>query len=246
MNKYSANPALFIGSYLRKLITEYVIHVKTSLQANPQKWLRILSIATCLLLAKVFVTILIEYSNYFPPNFAAAFLVGRHDYFWDYYWLAFYIHIVASPVVLIICTWQLWSARRGQRAKLHPVTGILQAVLTVVLVVPSGIVLSYWARAGILASAGFSCQSIVLLAATITSVWNAAHGNSVRHRYWAIVTWILLCSPLLFRVATGVAIVIGGETVLFFQLNAWLSWIIPLLLFQHYWARVGDFRSRMA
>src|SRR5688500_7254703 len=46
-----------------------------------------------LLVLKVTLSVVIGYSEYFPPDFDAQFLLGRESYFWGAYSWAFYTHL---------------------------------------------------------------------------------------------------------------------------------------------------------
>ena len=70
---------------------------------NRMKWLLMVTAwATFALSGKILASILTEYVNYFPPDFNAEFLLGRGSYFFGSYALAFYAHIIISPVALIL------------------------------------------------------------------------------------------------------------------------------------------------
>lgn len=62
----------------------------------------VLVVALCVLALKILVAIGAEYRFYFPPAFASAFLTGREGYFWGYYCIAFYVHILVGPPVVLL------------------------------------------------------------------------------------------------------------------------------------------------
>ncbi len=64
----------------------------------------ILKWAMVVLLCKVTIHILYNYQGYFPPNFESDFLRGRESYFFGSYQVAFYAHILASPITLLTGT----------------------------------------------------------------------------------------------------------------------------------------------
>ena len=55
-----------------------------------------------LLIVRVTVAVVLNYRNYFPPNFESAFLKGREGYFRASYQYAFYPHLVTGPASLIL------------------------------------------------------------------------------------------------------------------------------------------------
>ena len=188
-------------------------------------------VAIFLLAGRVLVAIIAEYSNYFPPNFNSDFLLGRQSYFWGSYSTAFYAHIVISPIAIILAAMLMWTGRRPRSkfAFLHRQLGKVQAVLIVGIVVPTGLVMSLSPIAGPIAGAGFATLSIALLVTIVVAVREVRRGNISQHQIWATRCFILLCSPLLLRLLTGVTIVTGLQSPLAYQMSAWFSWMVPLL-----------------
>ena len=189
-------------------------------------------LAASLLLAKVLVSMVAEYVNYFPPNFDAAFLIGREDSFFGVYAPAFYIHIVISPVVFLIAAYLMLSSKWKAHGAWHRRLGKLQLVLVCVLVVPSGMVMGCWAFSGPIAGVGFALQSILTGVTIIVAARYAMQRRFVEHQRYATYCFLLLVAPLLFRIASGVLIVSGYESLAAYQLNAWLSWMIPLAIYE--------------
>ena len=63
---------------------------------------RILTLLAGVLILKVTTSVVSNYHNYFPPNFASDFLRGRERHFLGVYQWAFYAHILSGPVSLIL------------------------------------------------------------------------------------------------------------------------------------------------
>ena len=59
---------------------------------------------TCILafVAVVGILIILTSVAYFPPTFAYGFLRGRQEYFYSWYAVVFYIHVISSPVALFL------------------------------------------------------------------------------------------------------------------------------------------------
>lgn len=189
--------------------------------------------ASWVLLAKVFVSILLEYRWYFPPNFeASAFLLGRQEIFNGLNATAFYAHIVSGPAALLLLAWLMLSGGRTFFGLSHAWLGRLQGMVVVLIVVPSGLVMACHTLAGPLAGWGFATLAVLTAASTIAAGLSARARQFQAHRKWAVRCCILLCSPLLLRIATGWAIVLGLESQLFYISNAWLSWLVPLAIYE--------------
>ncbi len=208
-------------------------------QTPHAKWLRLcIQLALLVLGVRVLVSILWEYRWYFPANFEESFfLIGRQNHFHGLYSFAFYSHIVASPIALIIATLLYLSGRRpscqGSLSwKLHRVFGRIEILLILLFVAPSGLTMAFHTLHGTPAAIGFACHSLATAIAAGMTFWTAAHRRFAQHKQWAMRCWLLLCGPLLFRLTTGLLIVLEAESVWFYQLNAWTSWIAPWCIYE--------------
>ena len=209
---------------------------------NRMKWLLMVTAwATFALSGKILASILTEYVNYFPPDFNAEFLLGRGSYFFGSYALAFYAHIIISPVALILGAWLMWTGRRHGKKVWHRRLGKIQGVLIIAVVVPTGLVMSTRPINGPAASLGFASLSIALLISILMAIAAAKKRDFARHEIWATRCFILLCSPLLLRLINGAALVTQTQSPLTYQMSAWLSWIVPLAIFES----VRGFGSRI-
>lgn len=178
------------------------------------------------------VSILYEYRWYFPLNFVEAnFLVSREAHFFGAYACAFYTHIVSGPIALLNAAFLMFSGDRFIRLKLHRWMGRLQ-ILFVSLVCVSGVVMARQAFAGPIAGVGFGVLAVLTMATAVASAYCAIKRQFISHRKWATRCFILLCSPMLLRLISGAAIVLGVESESIYRLNAWFSWLIPLAIFE--------------
>ncbi len=187
---------------------------------------------TTLLGAKIVASIVLEYGDYFPPDFDSAFLVGREKSFTGIYPPAFYAHIIAGPITLLLAAYLMFSGKRKTHSKLHRRLGKLQVLLVLAVIVPSGLIMAVWAFSGPIAGIAFALQSI----ATGLTAGMAARSAMLRklatHQIWATRCFVLLVSPLLFRLASGVLIITESESVEAYRINAWFSWIVPLVAYE--------------
>ncbi len=101
-----------------------------------------------LLIIKVTITIVSNYVQYIPPNFQSDFLIGRERYFFGVYSVAFYAHILASPLTIVSGLVLLNRQMRGARPQLHRRLGQVHLMVVLFLVVPSGLVMSRHALNG--------------------------------------------------------------------------------------------------
>lgn len=204
----------------------------------PRPIQRLLTLRTLFLLAagllgaKVLVSIVAEYVNYFPANFDAAFLIGREETFSGIYPPAFYVHIVIGPANVLLAAYLMFSGRRKSHGMLHRCLGKIQVASILFLLVPSGLIMSVWAFSGPIAGIGFALQSIATGLTGTLAASAAMRRKLGQHQVWATRCFLLLISPLLFRLVSGFLIVIDQESLIAYRVNAWACWIVPLLAYE--------------
>lgn len=193
-------------------------------------------VAVSALFAKVLVSILLEYRWYFPADFdASEFLSGRRHTFFGVYRSAFYAHIVSGPIAVILGAFLMLSGGRSRYRRLHRYSGRLLMLIVLGVVLPSGLVMARQAYAGQIAAWGFASLSVATAACAATA-WRLVRARKFQtHRRWATRCFILLASPLLLRLIAGAVIVMQMESEWSYRLNAWLSWLIPLAIYEFWW-----------
>jgi hypothetical protein len=189
--------------------------------------------ALVVLFAKVLVAIVWEYRWYFPANFdASAFLSGRRYTFVGLYRAAFYAHILCGPVAVVLGVFLMLSGGRARYRRIHRVVGRLQMLLVLAVLVPSGLAMAREAYSGPIAGLAFAALSVAT-GFSAAAAWRLVRARKFRsHRVWATRCFILLASPLLLRVIAGAVIVLDLESDLSYRLNAWLSWLLPLAVYE--------------
>jgi type II secretory pathway pseudopilin PulG len=201
------------------------------------------AVVVVLLLGKVLLSILSEYRWYFPADFEhSSFLMGRRDSFVGIYPAAFYAHIIGGPAAVLLGSLLMLSGPRPQRWRIHRLAGKLQMLIVLAVIVPSGLVMAQQAFAGPIAALGFSALSIATGVCAVAAVYHAMARRLPAHQQWATRCFILLVSPLLLRLVTGMAIVTQLESDLSYRLNAWLSWLVPLAIYE-VWLRTSIHRK---
>lgn len=191
-----------------------------------------MSIAVALLMAKVFVSILWQYRGYFPADFESAFLSGKRAVFDTNYRVAFYAHIVSGPITLLLATFLIVTGGRAYLRRWHRWSGHALLALSMLVMLPSGLVMAQDAYAGKAAAWGFASLAVVTGCCLIAATRYAVIGNIQQHQKWAIRSFVLLISPLIMRVCSGLLIRLDWENAFAYSLNAWFSWIIPLVVLE--------------
>lgn len=182
------------------------------------------------MVGKTVAVVALNYRDYFPPSFHSDFLSGREAYFFGWYRWAFYVHILAGPVTLLLGPVLLSATFRRKYPAWHRSLGKLQVSLVLLLVAPSGLAMAWHAQTGTSAAVSFGLLSIVTTVA-VTCGWRAAVARRFGvHRAWMLRTYVLLCSAILLRVLGGLTEVLQlGET---YPLTSWASWLLPLVVFE--------------
>jgi hypothetical protein len=188
----------------------------------------ILLAAFALLGARVLAGIVWEYRRYFPPDFDAAFLIGREETFTPLYAAAFYAHILSGPPAILLAAFLLLSSGRTSLRTAHRCAGRILGLLLLVML-PSGWLMAFRAFAGPWAGAGFTALALTTGFTAMMTISLARRRKFAQHQQWAIRLFLLLVSPLILRVASGALTVSGWDTPGAYVANAWLSWLLPLV-----------------
>lgn len=196
-----------------------------------------------ILFAKILVSILWEYRWYFPADFdASSFLNDRQDSFEGSYRAAFYVHIIGGPIAALLGVLLFITGGRRSFSKVHRFAGRLLLFLVLLVVAPSGLIMAEQAYGGPIAAAGFASLSILTAITALTAVHFARTRRISAHQRWATRFLILLLSPFVLRLASGTMIVMRVESDWTYRLSAWLSWLVPLALFEawRHWSAGRD------
>jgi uncharacterized membrane protein len=185
------------------------------------------------LILRVLVSIVANYSDYFPPNFDSLFLQGREATFTGAYRSAFYVHIFSGPFVLFNGLIQLSEYVRRHHRGLHRVLGRVQVVVLLLLVLPSSVVMSRRAFGGWPAGLSFLLLSAATASCAITGVVHARRRRYDQHRRWMLRSYVLICSAVALRLISGAAGLVGVPSPeAAYIVAAWSSWLLPLAAYE--------------
>lgn len=181
------------------------------------------------LILRVLAGILTNYPDYFPPNFDSTFLLGRERTFPGLYAAAFYVHLVSSPVVLVVGLILLSEAVRRRLRGLHRRLGWVQAVVLLGFVLPSSLVMARRAIGGWPAGVSFVLLTGVTAVCAVAGVVQARRKRFNRHRRWMIRCYVLICSAVVLRIISGaVGLFEPPSPEGAYIVSAWASWVVPL------------------
>lgn len=211
------------------------MQIETLTNRDPKRLELLLRIAIwmlVLLFFRVIIAILLQYQNYFPPNFESSFLRGREATFNGWYQIAFYAHILSGPPCLLIAAFLMFSGGRSELGSWHRRLGKVLAGLALLVMLPSGLAMSLRSFTGPIAGVGFAALSALSAGSIVIAARHAMAGRYALHQLWARRSFVFLCSPLLLRLWGGAMYVLGIESDGTYRFAAWASWLIPLALFE--------------
>lgn len=193
---------------------------------------QILKLLMVVLVLRVTLLVVKNYRSYLPPDFASDFLQGRESYFFGSYRWAFYTHIIFGPLVLVLGTALISNRFRRRLPRWHRILGRIQTVFVLFFVVPSGLWMAYYADAGMIAGTGFAALSLATAAFAVLGFSAAIRRRFVQHRLWMWRCYLMLFSAVALRIIGGIAIVGDLNTAWTYPLAAWVSWLLPLAVFE--------------
>jgi hypothetical protein len=197
-------------------------------RSSPLAWLKL---AAVVLIVKVTMAVVLVYRDYLPPNFQSDFLFGRETYFWRGYHLAFYAHLVAGPLSMVLGLLLMSERLRVRWPMWHRWLGRTQAINVLLFLAPSGLAMAFWPQAGALAGFGFALLSLAT-AGTILQGWRLAIARRfAEHRVWMTRNFLLLCSAIVLRLLAGFALTTGIAAAWIDPYLPWLS-MLPLGLYE--------------
>ncbi|MDX1928262.1 MAG: DUF2306 domain-containing protein [Pirellulaceae bacterium] len=187
---------------------------------------------TCILafIALVGILIILTSVAYFPPTFDFGFLKGREAYFYSWYAVAFYIHVISSPITLFLGMVQSVSWVRKRHLRLHRALGKAYVLVVLLLAAPSGLAMSIKADRDSLAVVGFATLAVATEVATWLGFVAAKRGSIAKHQQWMTRSYLLICSAVLLRFIA--ALTNQFELGLTYGAMAWLSWVPSLVVYE--------------
>lgn len=181
------------------------------------------------LIVRALGTILANYPDYFPPNFDSLFLQGRETTFHGLYRIAFYVHILSAPIVLVNGLLLLNTFLLIRWRRLHRVLGWVQMILLLLLMLPSSLVMACQSFGGWPSGLSFGLLTLVTAACAVMGLVSATRRRFAEHRRWMLRCFVLLCSAVVLRLVSGAAGLLEvSNAEAAYILAAWCSWLLPL------------------
>lgn len=148
-----------------------------------------------------------------------------------WYLPAYYAHILAAAVILIIGIFQINNIWRVRWPKLHRILGKVYVGGILFLSAPGGLIMSFFIQRGPLVLISFVLQCTAWFVFTYLAYYHIRKGNIALHRNWMFRSYSLTLAAVTLRLY----VFIGSWS---FDLSqpkayatiAWLSWIVNLLV----------------
>lgn len=184
------------------------------------------------LILKVTAAVMWGYRAYLPPDFGSDFLRGRETYFWGRYHWAFYAHIAAGPVALLLGLFLVADRARAWSPRWHRRLGRVQVAVVLLAVAPSGLAMAPHAAAGPVAALGLATLAVLTATSAALGARAAMARRFADHRRWMWRCYLLLCSAVVLRMIGGAATVFAVAAPWVDPLANWASWLVPLAAFE--------------
>jgi uncharacterized membrane protein len=151
---------------------------------RPGSILSMLYLAAGILVVKVTAAVVWNYLDYLPPDFRSDFLRDREAYFFGSYQWAFYAHLAAGPVSLLLGLFLVSERVRQRLPELHRRLGRIEGMLVLLVVAPSGLWMAKHAQAGAVAGAGFALLALATAGCVAMGWKTAMQRRLAEHRRW--------------------------------------------------------------
>jgi len=186
-----------------------------------------------LLLVVVGIACLILYSSlrYLNPNYANGYLAGNKLPYLSVFRIGLIVHLFVAPLLILSSSILLFFKLETKKPKTHRLIGRWTIYLGVFFLIPSGLILSYYAIGGTKGQILFFTLTIFTLFALFRALFEAKNKNFNSHRKWVIRLYILLTSAIWLRLNMFFgSYFLGLSGVEFYLLAALFSWVPQLFI----------------
>lgn len=152
-----------------------------------------------------------------------------------WYLPAFYAHVLAAGVILLIGIFQLHPAWGLRWRPVHRVLGKLYVGGILFFSAPGGLIMSFFINRGPWVLASFLLQCSIWFTCTYLGYRFIRHGNIQAHRRWMLRSYGITLAAITLRVyvfLSSWSFDLGQPTA--YAAIAWLSWVPNLLICEWY------------
>jgi len=155
------------------------------------------------------------------PDMKAAFVANA---------AAFYTHVFAAMVALLLGPLQFSARVRRERIRVHRWTGRVYLTAGVLVGGLSGLYLSLFAFGGAVARLGFAALAVCWLYTGERAFLAIRQGAVEEHRRWMVRNFALALAAVTLRLYVPVSILAGIDFATAYAVIAWLCWVPNLVL----------------
>lgn len=143
--------------------------------------------------------------------------------------LPLYAHIVFAPLALLLAPFQFWRGLRDHHRRIHRVIGYTYAGSIAIAAIGSLLMLprfmgSAWAMSG------FAVLAVLWVSATARAVLLARARRIEEHRAWMMRSAALTFAAVALRLMMLPLMATGMPMLQTYDITAWASWLLPLLV----------------
>jgi hypothetical protein len=170
--------------------------------------------------------------QYIPLNFDVAFLrIKQQEIRMPLYQVAFFTHVYISLFTILAGFTQFSWYLRKHYSLLHRIVGNFYVFIILFLAAPSGLVLAWYAKAGIWSQTSFTMLSLLRFWFTYKAFREALRQDFVAHKKYIYYSYALTLSAITLRLwkwmITNTISLPPHETYI---IVAWLAWTLNLLV----------------
>jgi hypothetical protein len=137
---------------------------------------------------------------YFDLQPTHTFIIEKQNNWADPIWrICFYNHIAAGLICLVAACLPFSKRVLKRTPSLHRLSGRIYAISVCLVLVPTGLYLSRFAKGGWLGASGFALNGILLFLSTIRGIQMAISRQFVAHRRWMIRSYSMAATAISFR-----------------------------------------------
>lgn len=177
--------------------------------------------------------------QYIPVHFDVAFLrIKQQEIKMPHYQLAFFTHVYVSLFTILAGFTQFSHLLRKKYTRVHRGIGQLYVVIILFLAAPSGLILAWYAKAGVWSQLSFTTLSILWFLFTYLAFRKAVKKEFYEHKKFMYYSYALTLSAITLRLWKWlIANTVEWPPQETYIVVAWLGWTLNLgiaYMFIHY------------
>lgn len=143
--------------------------------------------------------------------------------------LPLYAHIVFAPLALLLVPFQFWRGLRDRHRHIHRAIGYTYATSIIVAAIGSLLILPHFMGSA-WAMSGFAVLAVLWVSTTTRAVLLARARRFDEHRAWMMRSAALTFAAVVLRLMMLPLMATGMPMLQTYDITAWASWLLPLLV----------------